>query len=521
MQGETEHREMAETPHADFVHSRFGSGYEAITGFSGFITQHEDRASRLWILSSVFWFVVVTIFGLIIATELVVPELFGGIPWLIFSRARPSHVQVVFWGWLSMMYWGAILYFAPRLLGTTRMAWEAISWWCAWAMNALVAIGVFAILSGGSTGREWQELPWLVVLGIIIVFLILDADLLSTVRLRKVRPLYVAIWWSIAAPLWLVGAIFIGHVMWNPGVIWPFGGWFGNPSGYLPTGVHDAMINWWGNHNLFGLWLTPILIAVCYYFVPRITNTPLYSHTLGLVSFWGIVFIYTGVGDHHLLQTPTPGWLKTIASVNSVGILIPVFAFFTSIFLTMRGQWNKFFTNLPLRYVLTGFIFYILANVQGALQAVQPFNFYVHFTYFIIGHTHLALCGGFTILGMGVVYYILPHIQDKPMWSRALAEWQYWLVTVGFIVMLLALSGGAFVQSQGWLTGVNEVLILPSLRLWNSWRGIAGGMIFAAGVVQAVNVIMTMVTDTHAISRKMARIDSESEHAPVPKPVVS
>ena len=81
----------------------------------------------------------------------------------------------------------------------------------------------------------------------------------------------------------------------------------GQPSGFLPIGHHDAMINWWGNHNLFGLWLTPVLIAVVYYFVPRITNTPLYSHTLSLISFWGLVFVYAAVGDHHLLQSPTPG----------------------------------------------------------------------------------------------------------------------------------------------------------------------------------------------------------------------
>ena len=208
-------------------------------------------------------------------------------------------------------------------------------------------------------------------------------------------------WWSIAAPMWVAASIFIENVMWRPGVIWPFFGWFGNPSGNLPTGIHDAMINWWGNHNLFGLWLTPVLVAVCYYFIPRITNTPLYSHTLSLISFWGIIFIYTAVGDHHLLQTPTPGWLKTIASVNSVGILIPAFAFFTNIFLTMRGQWNKFFTSLPLRFVLSGFIFYMLSNVQGALQAVQPFNVYIHFTYFIIGHSHLALLAASPSWGWG------------------------------------------------------------------------------------------------------------------------
>jgi cbb3-type cytochrome c oxidase subunit I len=304
--------------------------------------------------------------------------------------------------------------------------------------------------------------------------------------------------------VWVMASIFIGHVMWRPGNL------FGTPSGNLPTGIHDAMINWWGNHNLFGLWLTPVLIAVIYYFVPRITNTPLYSHTLSLVSFWGMVFIYTAVGDHHLLQTPTPGWLKTIASVNSVGILLPVFAFFANVFLTMRGQWNKFFTSLPLRYVLTGFIFYILSNTQGAMMAIQPFNVYIHFTYFVIGHSHLALLGGFTILGMGVIYYILPHILDKPPYSRALAEWQYWLVSVGFIVMFIALSGGAFLQGQGWMAGLPEVNVLPSLRFWNLWRGISGGMIFSAGLVQAYNVVMTLATDTRAVAARRSRKDSLS-----------
>ena len=106
------------------------------------------------------------------------------------------------------------------------------------------------------------------------IFLLNLINILGTLRIRKVRPLYVSMWWAIAAPMWLMASRFIGKVLWVPGVIWPFHGTVGNPSGYLSTGVHDAMINWWGNHNLFGLWLTPVLIAVCYYFVPRITNTP-------------------------------------------------------------------------------------------------------------------------------------------------------------------------------------------------------------------------------------------------------
>ena len=486
------------------LHEEFGAGYEAVTGFAGYVYKHEDRAAKVWLFSSVFWFVWVTTFGLIIATELVAPEFLAGIPYLIFSRARPVHVQGVVYAWLTMMYLGAIYYFSPRLLGTRRMWSESLGIWSAWLLNATLVAGFFGIMTGASQGREWAEFPWIIDVMIEIVFIMQIINIVMTVRIRKVRPLYVSMWWAIAAPIWITADIFIENVMWRPGNIW------GNPSGNLPTGIHDAMINWWGNHNLFGLWLTPVLIAVCYYFVPRITNTPLYGHTLSLISFWGIIFIYTAVGDHHLLQTPTPGWLKTIASVNSVGILIPVFAFFTNIFLTMRGQWNKFFTSLPLRFVLTGFIFYILSNVQGALQAVQPFNYFIHFTYFIIGHSHLALLGGFTILGMGVLYYMLPHIMNRPVWSQALGEYQYWLVTVGWSLMLLALSGGAFVQGQGWLTGANEVVILPSLRLWNLWRGVAGGFIFTAGIMQAINIVMTAISPTRDIAAKHARADSRS-----------
>ncbi len=340
------------------------------------------------------------------------------------------------------------------------------------------------------------------ILGVFILNVVL---LVGTVTVRHVRPLYVSMWWALAAPIWVSASIFIENVVWRPnGSIW------GAPSGSLPTGIHDVMINWWGNHNLFGLWLTPVLIAVTYYFVPRITNTPLYSHTLSLISFWGMIFVYAAVGDHHLLQSPTPGWLKTIASANSVFILIPVFAFFTNVFLTMRGQWERFFSSLPLRYILTGFVFYILVNIQGAGQAIQPFNRIIHFTYFVIGHSHLALLGGFTILGMGVIYYMLPHILGKPPYSRTLAEWQYWLVTFGFLLFFTSLTIAAFIQGQSWLNGQPEVNVLPQLRIWNITRLIAGVMIYASAWIQAYNVLMVVVVNTRERVARKTRNDARS-----------
>jgi cbb3-type cytochrome c oxidase subunit I len=486
------------------IHGRFGSGYENITGMAADVIEHDDRGAKIWLGSAVVWFIVVTTFGLIIATELAMPEMFAGVPWLIFSRVRPSHVEGVIYAWLTMMYWGAILYFSPRLLGTRSMWSEKLLIYTAWFYNLTLAVGFFGILSGASQGREYAEFPWLVDVAIIIVFALNIVNMIMTVAIRKVRPLYVSMWWALAAPIWVSISIFIENVMWRPGNIW------GNPSGYLPLGHHDAMINWWGNHNLFGLWLTPILVAVVYYFVPRITNTPLYSHTLSLISFWGIIFVYAAVGDHHIMQSPTPGWLKTIAAVNSLAILGAVFAFFTNIFLTMRGQWSRFQTSLPLRYILTGWLFYIAVNLQGALQAQQPFNVYIHFTYFIVGHSHLALLGGFTILGMGVIYYVLPHVWRKVPYSRALAEWQYWLVTGGFTLFFVAVTIGGYVQGQGWNAGLPEINVLPALTMWNIIRGIAGVMIYASAWIQGYQVLRTYLSDTRARASRAVVADTKS-----------
>ena len=88
------------------LHERFGSGLEGVSGVGRLRYRYPDTAAKMWIFSSVFWFVVVTIFGLIIATELVAPEFFGGIGPLVFSRVRPCHVQGVLYAWLTMMYWG-------------------------------------------------------------------------------------------------------------------------------------------------------------------------------------------------------------------------------------------------------------------------------------------------------------------------------------------------------------------------------------------------------------------------------
>ncbi len=85
----------------------------------------------------------------------------------------------------------------------------------------------------------------------------------------------------MASPLWLGITYFIGNVMWWPGAIWGNG-----VSGALPTSMADGMLNWWYAHNLFGLWLTPMLLAGLYYLVPRIIKKPPGNCRLSAAEEW-------------------------------------------------------------------------------------------------------------------------------------------------------------------------------------------------------------------------------------------
>src|SRR6266511_2721530 len=88
-----------------------------------------DRAARHWLLSSIIWLTVVDLFGGVLSTEFVSPDAFGG-----------------------------LFYMLPRLCGTRGMWSERLGVWCAWAWNAMYVLGVIALLTGHSQGREYGEL---------------------------------------------------------------------------------------------------------------------------------------------------------------------------------------------------------------------------------------------------------------------------------------------------------------------------------------------------------------------------
>jgi cbb3-type cytochrome c oxidase subunit I len=438
----------------------------------------QNSASLNFMLSASLWVVLGTLMGLVLALEFVFPDMFQGVPWLVFGRLRQAHTNTVMFAWLSMGMMGAWYYIVPKLTG--RRIWsEKLGNLCMLLWNAAMLLGIVSILNGNTQSREYAELPWIVDVGVMIVLLLNLLNIYMTIAHRVEKKLYVSLWYITGTVIWMPILYFIGNVMWNV------------PTG-AAVGINDSFYNWFYGHNVLGLWFTTGLIPVIYYLIPLDTRTPLYSHVLSLVGFWGIIFFYTGVGAHHLLWSPIPYWLKTFGVAESIGMVIPVLAIMMNIFLTMRGNWNRFFSSIPLRFAVTGWAAYVLVSYQGSHQSLRAINNLTHFTQYVPGHAHLALMFFAASTVMGGIFYIMPRILGRGLYSRVLVNVQYSVYFIGFLFFFGGFFLTGIVQGSAWIhQGLPIWSVLPGLRPFMALRAIGGVLVVISFILFSWNVLLT------------------------------
>jgi cbb3-type cytochrome c oxidase subunit I len=418
--------------------------------------------------------------GLVLAIEFVFPDFAKGIPWLVFSRLREAHVNTVLFAWLSGAMMGTWLYIVPRLTG--RKLWsELLGNICALSWNVALFVGIVLILNAYTQSREYAEFVWAIDVPVMIVLILNMVNIYMTVSRRVEPKLFVSLWYIIGTVMWFPLLYFIGNVMWHPA------------TGAL-TGVNDAIFNWFYGHNVLGLWFTTGLLAVIYYIVPRETSTPLYSHFLSLIAFWGVAFFYTGVGAHHLLWAPIPYWLKTVAVAESIGMVIPVLAFMFNIMLTMRGNWHRMRSSVPLLYVITGWAAYILVSFQGSNEALRGVNELTHFTQYVVGHAHLALLFFAASTLIGAMYYMIPRIYGCSIYSTRLAKAQYAFYVIGFVTFFVGFTLAGLIQGSSWVhEGLPVWTVLPALRPFMALRIMGGALLVTSFGMFAWNMVATIV----------------------------
>ncbi|MDA3919975.1 MAG: cbb3-type cytochrome c oxidase subunit I [Salinisphaera sp.] len=427
------------------------------------------RLIYAYIAFATFWLLLGTLAGEYLGLKFVWPDI-DHIAWLSFGRLRPVHTNTVFWGWASLAMIALALYVVPKT-SQRRLYSLPLAWFSLVLINVSVLAGDLLLMAGiNNAAQEYREYIWpamgLFVAGIIV----LAYDLVRTIIDRAVEEIYISNWYIMGGFLWTIALMVIAYI----------------PT-YQRTGISETVIQGFYMHMGVGMWFTPIVLGLTYYFLPKLLNKPIYSYSLGVLAFWTQMVFYSMLGAHHFIYAPTPWALQTIAIIFSVGMVVTLVAGTGNFLMTMKGSFHAVGRSYSLPFILVGVISYFVFSLQGTFEAFRSSNHLWDFTNYTIAHSHLTMYGFVVFLIWGGIYGLLPRLTGREP-SQLLIGVHFWFALVGLALYSIALMIGGTLQGLSWMSDapfIKSVILMAPFYLW---RAIGGTLMFLSHLIFAYNI---------------------------------
>ncbi len=396
---------------------------------------------RKFVIATVVWGVVGMAVGVLIAFQLVFPELNFDTSWLTFSRLRPLHTNAVIFAFGGCALMGTSFYVVQRTC-QARLVSDKLANAVFWGWNLLIVLAAITLPMGLTTSKEYAELEWPLDILLAVVWVMYGIVYFGTIMKRKTSHIYVANWFYGGFIL-TVGVL---HIVNSAALPVSLGKSY---SAY--AGAADAMVQWWYGHNAVGFFLTAGFLGMMYYFVPKQAQRPVYSYRLSIVHFWALVSIYIWVGPHHLMYTALPDWTQSLGMAMSLILLAPSWGGMINGMMTLSGAWHKLRTDPILRFLVVSLSFYGMSTFEGPMMAIKTVNALSHYTDWTIGHVHSGALGWVAMITIGSMYHLMPLVFNKPqIYSLRLVNIHFWLATIGTVLYVASMWVNGILQGLMW-----------------------------------------------------------------------
>jgi cytochrome c oxidase cbb3-type subunit 1 len=445
---------------------------------------------RQFALTTVLWGIVGMSVGVLIAAQLIWPQLNFDTPWLTYSRLRPLHTNAVIFAFGTSALFATSYYvvqrtcqirlFAPKLAAFTFWGWQAV----------IIAAAITLPL-GITQGKEYAELEWPIDIAITIIWVSYAIVFFGTIAKRTTSHIYVANWF-FGAFIITVAVLHIVNSMAVPVSLFK--------SYSLYSGAVDAMVQWWYGHNAVGFLLTAGFLGMMYYFVPKQAGRPVYSYRLSIVHFWALIALYIWAGPHHLHYTALPDWTQSLGMVMSLILFAPSWGGMINGIMTLSGAWHKLRTDPVLRFLVVSLSFYGMSTFEGPMMAIKTVNALSHYTDWTIGHVHSGALGWVAMVSIGSLYHLIPVLFGHGrMYSMKLINVHFWLATIGTVLYIVSMWISGVMQGLMWRAvnsdGTLTYSFVESLEASYPFYFVRfiGGCFFLTGMfIMAYNVIRTV-----------------------------
>jgi cytochrome c oxidase cbb3-type subunit 1 len=438
---------------------------------------------------TIVWGLVGMSVGVLIASQLAWPALNFDIPWLTFGRLRPLHTNAVIFAFGGCSLF-ACSYYVVQHTCHVKLAFPALAAFTFWGWQAVILLAAITLPMGITSSKEYAELEWPIDILITLVWVSYAVVFFGTIMRRRVSHIYVANWF-FGAFIITVAVLHLFNSAAIPVSLWK------SYSAY--AGVQDAMVQWWYGHNAVGFFLTAGFLGIMYYFVPKQAGRPIYSYRLSVVHFWALIFTYIWAGPHHLHFTALPDWAQSLGMIMSLILLAPSWGGMINGIMTLSGAWHKLRTDPVLRLLVVSISFYGMSTFEGPMMAIKTVNALSHYTDWTIGHVHSGALGWVALVTMGAMYYLIPRLYGRELYSLKMVELHFWSATIGIVLYIASMWVAGIMQGLMW-RAINEdgtltysfVESVQAMHPYYIVRTFGGAFFLFGAIVMAYNLWRTI-----------------------------
>ena len=471
---------------------------------------YDNRIVKDFAFATVLWGAVGMLVGVIAAFQLAFPVLNFNLSYTTFGRIRPIHTNAVIFAFVGNAIFAGVYYSMQRLC-KARMFSDLLGKIHFWGWQLIIVLAAVSLALGITTGKEYAELEWPIDILIALVWVVFGINMFGLLIKRRERHIYVAIWFYIAS--WVtVTVLHIVNSLEIPVTLLK--------SYSIYAGVQDALVQWWYGHNAVAFFLTTPYLGLMYYFLVKAADRPVFSYRLSIIHFWSLIFLYIWAGPHHLLYTALPNWAQSLGVVFSIMLIAPSWGGMVNGLLTLRGAWDKVRDDIVLKFFVVAVSAYGMATFEGPMLSLKSVNAISHFTDWTVAHVHVGALGWNGFLTFGMLYWMLPRMFRTQLYSQKLANFHFWIGTLGILIYAIPMYWAGWTQAMMWkeftpagmLKYPNFLETVTVLKPLYALRGIGGTLYLVGFCVMIYNLVKTVKTGS--------LLEDEAAEAPALQPFV-
>lgn len=204
----------------------------------------------------------------------------------------------------------------------------------------------------------------------------------------------------------------------------------GSPPGNVILFQH---LFWFYSHPAVYVFILPGL-GIISELLPVFCRKPLFGYKWIALSSLTIALVGFLVWAHHMFTAGMEDYLRVPMMFSTMLVAVPTgVKFFSWVGTLWRG---KIILPTPMLFVLGAISIFLIGGLSGPPNGTVTTDLFLHDTYWIVGHFHATMFGGFVYPFIAAVYYWFPKITGR-MYNEPLGKLHFWLMTPAFWVQSL------------------------------------------------------------------------------------